>query len=219
MSRSARARMATWAESWSLSPKRGADQFLVGDDVVLVEDGDDVFVREQMLDAALDVAVELAAVEVEVGEQHLRDADAGAAEGLVVEAHQARLAERGAGLQLGHGGGALFQAEQRHAAADRAGADDEHLVAAPAQLDDLRGELLDLAEVDLAAGIGENAGAELDHPALGAPAGRVAHSGIRGRNSPVELEGLDQRGRGTCGSASSLLASSGVSASMIFAAA
>jgi hypothetical protein len=55
------------------------------------------------------------------------------------------------------------------------------LVAALAQLRDLRGELLDLRNVDLAAGVGENAGPELDHPTPRA-LGVAFHSGISGRN-------------------------------------
>ena len=70
-----------------------ADEFIVGDDIVFVEDGDDALVREQVLDAALDVLVERAAVEVEVGEQHLRHAQTGATESFVVEPHQAWLAQ------------------------------------------------------------------------------------------------------------------------------
>ena len=47
--------------------------------------------------------------------------------------------------------GRFFRPSSDHAAADRAGTDDEDLVAAAAQFRDLGGELLDLGNIDLAA--------------------------------------------------------------------
>jgi len=146
--------------------KARADELIIGNDVVFIEDGDDAFVRQQVLNAALDVAVERAAVQIEIGQQDLRDMNPGAPESLVVEPHQPGLAQRGTGLKFGHSGGAFGQCKKRHAATDRAGTDDEHFMAASAQLRDLGRQLLDLGQVDPTLGVAQNAGAELDHPTL-----------------------------------------------------
>lgn len=144
-----------------------ADEFVVGHDVVLVEDRNDAFVLEKVLHATLDIAVEGAAIEFQISEQDLRDAHAGVIEGFVIKPHQPGLAERSAGLQFRHDGGAFCQAKKRHAAADCAGTDEQHFMALLTQFDHLGGDLFDLGDIDLTSGITENAGAELNHPTLG----------------------------------------------------
>ena len=100
----------TRAESLSLSPKTRrrsgrlparAVEFGGGDGVVFVDDGDDAEL-EQRGQRGAKILVPLRVEEIVFGQQHLRDAIAQLLEGVVVHAHQAALADRGAGLNRGH---------------------------------------------------------------------------------------------------------------------
>ena len=117
------------------------------------------------MEGAAEVGVPGGVAEVVFGEEDLGDAAAEAVEGVVVDAHEAGLADGGAGLDLGEIGGALGKAEALDAEADGAGADDEDLVAELAEGGDGLDEAAEEAEGDAAVGAHDNVGAELDDDA------------------------------------------------------
>ena len=80
------------------------------DGVVLVDDRQHAGLQ-QLLEGVARVDVAAAVGEIVVGEQDLRHRLAVGAEALVVERHEADLADRGRGLAGGHGLGPLAQAE------------------------------------------------------------------------------------------------------------
>jgi hypothetical protein len=112
-----------------------------------------------------------------VGEEDLGDAMAGFAEELFVKGHQARLADCGASLQLRRFHGPFLMAQNSHARPDRAGADDDDLLALGAEGGDLGGQLGHLRQIGLFAAVGEDAGAQLDNDAAGIDKRLAVHAG------------------------------------------
>jgi hypothetical protein len=143
---------------------RGTVQLLRRNSVVLIHDGDDAE-GEQSVQRAAQVGVALRVAEVVFGEQDLRDGAAVAVEGIVVQAHETRLADGGAGLDLSQYGGAFDQAEPLHAQAHGAGADHEDLCSLSAQGGDLLHQATEQAEGNTAVGPHDNVGAEFDDDA------------------------------------------------------
>ena len=165
-----------------------------GDGVVFVDDGDDAE-REEGVEGAAEVGVACGIAEVVLGEEDLGDAAAELVEGVVVDAHEAGLADGGAGLNLGEVGGACRKAQALDTEADGAGGDDEDLVAKLAEGGDGLDEAAEEAEGDTAVRAHDDVGAELDDDA--APGGRW---GCRcGRLSCVRIEllGVQLLGRQT----------------------
>ena len=103
-----------------------------GDRVVLVDDGNHAEFEERVQRCA-QVPVADGIEEVVFGEEHLRDAAAETIERIIVERHQARLANRSAGLHLFERLRTLGQTESRDAKSDSTGADHEDVDAAAAQ--------------------------------------------------------------------------------------
>jgi hypothetical protein len=101
-------------------------------------------------------------------------------EKFVVNGHEAGLADSGASLEFGEVflSGPFFVSQCAHARADGAGGDKDHFAASGALGGDLMGELLHLGEVGLFAGVGEDAGAELDDNAGGFREQLVAHGNL-----------------------------------------
>ena len=139
-------------------------QFGERDDVVLVDDRDDA-VAEQRDQRVAGVEMAFVMFQVVVREQDLGDGQAVRAEELLVDRHEPRLADRGAGLQFGQVARALFVAQRAHARADGARGDQHDFSARLALLGDLRHQLLHLGKVRLLPAVGQDAGAELHHHA------------------------------------------------------
>lgn len=99
------------------------------------------------------IGVELAAIEVEVGEENLGDVKVVLGEGCFVVAHEERLPDGGAGLEVFDDGGAFFEAEGGHACADGTGGDEDGVDGECAFEDgELASDVGDLCEVKLAIG-------------------------------------------------------------------
>ncbi len=139
-------------------------QLGVGDRVVFVDHRDDA-AFEQGEKRLPGVQVPFLVFEIVVGEQHLRDADAVRAQQPVIGGHQLHLPGGGAGLETFQGLGSPGETQHAHAGADRAGADQHDLEAAGVQAGKLGDQLLQLRGVHPVGGIGEDAGAQLDHHA------------------------------------------------------
>ena len=117
----------------------------------------------------------LVVLEIVVREEDLRDVEAELGEEVFVSRHQPRLADGGAGLQLGEFLGPRLEAEHAHARTDRSGGDEDDLAARPALGGDLRDKLLHLRKVRLLPGVCEDAGAELDDEACDVFENRRTH--------------------------------------------
>jgi hypothetical protein len=159
-SRSAPTRAATWAEAVVVAD---LDLF-VGDGVVLVDDRDEALAGKEEVQRRAGIAGAGAAIEIPVGQQHLRTEELMTAEVLTVFRHQFRLADRGAGLEFAGFLRALLEAHGGHAGGDGSGGDQHDLDAALMQAGDLIDDAADLDAVDLAVLAGEEAGTELDDP-------------------------------------------------------
>ena len=117
---------ATRAARRSLSPKRISSR---GHRVVLVDDRDDPEL-EQAVQGPLGVAVVAAAHQVVRGQQHLADAEAVRAERLGVAGDEQSLPDAGCRLLGRQVLWALGEPQGGHAGRDRAGGDEQHLLAA-----------------------------------------------------------------------------------------
>ena len=102
-------------------------QFLDRHGVILIDDRHDAARSEQALERVFGVGVASAAIEIEMGEQHLRDEEAAPAEERAVQPHQARLPDRGAGLNRREILRPLGQAEGHQSGTDRATRNDDAL--------------------------------------------------------------------------------------------
>jgi hypothetical protein len=158
--------------------------FREGSRVVFVDDGDDA-VLEQRDQRAAGVEVALVMFQVVVRQENLGDAKAGLGEEPFVQGHQARLADGGAGLQLGKFGGPFGEAQNAHARPHRAGADDDDLFALGAHGGDLGGQLADLLQIGLLAAVGQDAGAQFDHDTTGIFQRSAMHAIQRPRMNPT----------------------------------
>ena len=141
-------------------------QLGVADGVVLVDDRYDALVKQRDKGIA-GVEVAVLVLEVVVRKEHLGDLHVVSGKQFRVGGHKLRLANGGAGLQVGQVGGALVHSEHAHAGADGAGRHDNDLPAGLALGCHLGDQLLYLAGIDLFAAAGQNAGAKLDHHAAG----------------------------------------------------
>jgi hypothetical protein len=103
--------------------------------------------------------------EVVLGEEHLGDAAAEAVEGVVVERHEARLADCSAGLDLLESARTRAEAEAFDAKTNGTGADDENVGPAATKGGDLLNQTAEQAERDLAIGTHDDIGAEFDNDA------------------------------------------------------
>lgn len=155
----------------------GAVELEGGDGVVFVDDGDDAE-GEEGVEGSAEVGVAGWVAEVVLGEKDLGDAAAEAIEGVVVDAHEAGLADGGAGLDLGEIGGAGGEVEALDAEADRAGGDDEDFVPEFAECGDGFDEAAEEAEGDAAIGAHNDVGAELDDDAAGQCSPGLSWGGI-----------------------------------------
>jgi hypothetical protein len=103
--------------------------------------------------------------EVILGEQDLCDGAAEAIEGAVIERHEPRLADGGAGLNLRDVGGPMRQAEPLHAETNGAGTDDEDFEAIGAESGDLLHQTAEQAEGHAAIAAHDDVGSEFDDDA------------------------------------------------------
>ena len=121
----ARLTWATRAASRSLSPKRISSVATVSFSLMIGTTPE----FEQAVQGPLGVAVVAAAHQVVGGQQHLADAEAVRAERLGVAGDEQALADARGRLLGGQVARALLQAERRQPGGDRAGGDQQHLVA------------------------------------------------------------------------------------------
>ena len=138
---------------------------VVGDGVVLVDDGHHAELQEP-LECAARVEVLGALEEVERCEEELTGDDAVSGERLLVDGHQAALAHRRGSLQGAGVSGTrgAVEAECRQAGRDRAGADEDDLVTVAARRCDLVAQLGDDVGADVSLVVGERRRADLhDH--------------------------------------------------------
>src|SRR5439155_20393465 len=136
------------------------------DGVVLVDDRQAAPLEEGR-DGVADVQVARPAVEVGRGQQQLRRRDAVAGQAVLPGAHQERLPDGGAGLQVPQVGGPLAQGEPADAGADGAGADQGDAAAGLAQAVQLVGQGLQAGRLQGAVGAGQDVGADLDDDGVG----------------------------------------------------
>ena len=120
---------------------------------------------------------------------------------VLVGAHQERLADRGARLELAQVGGASAEAEPAHAGADGPGADQGDLAAGGAQPVQLVGQGLHAGRLQGAVGPGQHVGADLDDDGVGQGddflANRVDHAFlIAWERRPRFFYGSARRGGG-----------------------
>jgi len=108
-------------------------------------------------------------------EQHLGDDEAVAREQLIIDRHEPRLSDGGAGLFFRENGGPDFKTQGAHAGTDRTTGDEHDLLAGLAQHGNLPDELFELRGVGLLAAVGEDAGAEFHDDAAGGPKGDAIH--------------------------------------------
>ncbi len=164
----------TSAESLSLSPKTcaraplacGAIQLGRGDRIVFVDDGD--YAEGQELgQRGAQILVARGVEEVVFGEQDLRDAVAQLIEGVVIEAHQAALADGGAGLHHHQLGGLGRKAKPLRAQAHGAGGNQEHFAAGAAQVGQRFGDAVQHADRGRAVVAHHDVGADLHDNARG----------------------------------------------------
>ncbi len=109
-----------------------------------------------------DVEVAGAVVEVAGGQEDLRGVNAVRGEALLVELHQSRLPDRGAGLEMRQVGGPLAETEFADARADGSRADQHDLPARRADAVQLVGERLDAVAIEPPGRVGQHVGADLD---------------------------------------------------------
>ena len=100
-------------------------------------------------------------------EEHLGNLQVVPRKKLSVSRHESRLANCGAGLQVGEIGRALGHVQHTHAGTHRAGGHDNHLPASFALGGHLADQLLNLAGINLLAAVGQDSGAKLDHHSAG----------------------------------------------------
>ena len=132
-----------------------------GGRVVLVDDRDDAPV-EQLAQRAARVDVVGARAHVEERQQHLRGGQPAVAQQLVVDAVELALADRARRLQVLDRARADRELEQPHAAGDRARGDDHHVDPLGVQRGDLVAHALEHAGAQVAGGLGDDGGSELD---------------------------------------------------------
>ena len=97
-----------------------------------------------------------------MGEQDLRGMQSMAQEGAVVGLGQPHLADSGSGLQFMDRLRPLHPAQALHAAGDGARRDEHDFPALPAQRRDLARPVMDGGQVEAAAVVGDEGGADLD---------------------------------------------------------
>ena len=134
--------------------------FIHGDGVVFVDDGDDAPFHQGRKRVA-DVEKPFAVGEVAHGQQDLGHVEAVLAECVGIDAHEPALADGRSGLFLGH---ALQGAGNSHAVlarGDGSGRHDDDMVTFPGQFDDFIDELLDEVQVQ-AVRTGQDGAADLD---------------------------------------------------------
>jgi hypothetical protein len=137
--------------------------FIDGDHVVFVDDGDDA-VLEELEHGVAGIEVAAAVFEVVVGQQDLADAAFAAGEELVIGRHEPRLPDGGGHLQGGEIVRLGFHAEGLEAAGDGAGGDDDDLAALAAQGGEAGDEFGHAAQVGPAVALDEHPAADLhDH--------------------------------------------------------
>ena len=135
--------------------------FVDGDGVVFVDDGDGVEV-EQGTQGTACIEVALAVGQVVVRQQHLRGMQMMFREARFVHLHQAHLANCGSRLQFVDGSGTLGPAQSLHAFSDGTTGDQHHLAPESRQLCNLLRPRVDGGLIQAAPVIGDQAGAHLD---------------------------------------------------------
>ena len=144
--------------------------FVGGNGVVFVDDGDDAF-GQQGLQGAAGVEVAGAVAQVVVGEQDLGGADAVRCERGFVGLGDAGLPDGGGGLQFVDGGGAFAPAQPFDAFGDGTAGNEDGLHALFAQFGDLRRPAVECGLVYAFAARGNKAGTDFDDK--GADVGKV----------------------------------------------
>ncbi len=128
-----------------------AEPNLLGRNGVVLIDNRQAAEPQQRIERVAGVEIPQAVVEVVARDQHLRGDDAVAGEKLGILLHQRALADCGAGLLLGDRARALVDAEPLHSRPNRAGGDEDHVLALVLDLRKLPGEIAELARVQRAA--------------------------------------------------------------------
>ncbi len=143
----------TRAESLSLSPKMRtrsgpggaagrAVEFCCGDGIVFVDDRDDAELKQRGQRGAK-IFVPARIEKIVFGEEHLGDAIAQLIEGIVVHAHQAALADGGAGLHERELGRTRRELEALHAQTDGAGGDEQDFAPRAAEIGERLGDAVE----------------------------------------------------------------------------